>query len=206
MRASCAAFVRIIHAIGWAAIAMGVVSPGSAQVFTPYPVNAQAAFITSGPDGALWFPDNNQNVDRLTTGGAFSSFGVLTPLSQPYGIVTGPDGALWFTEISGNNIGKITTDGQVTEYPIPTAGAAPFTITNGPDGNLWFTELGTGNLGQVTPAGAITEFPTFQASAGVTAGPDGAMQAIRKGQVRWASKNNPFGQRQFIHAIFAVAA
>jgi transposase-like protein len=33
-----------------------------------------------------------------------------------------------------------------------------------------------------------------------------AMHAIRKGQVRWLEKNDPVAQRQFIHAIFGVAA
>jgi transposase-like protein len=33
-----------------------------------------------------------------------------------------------------------------------------------------------------------------------------AMHAIRKGQIRWVAKNDPVGQRQFIHTIFGVAA
>ncbi len=33
-----------------------------------------------------------------------------------------------------------------------------------------------------------------------------AMHAIRKGQVRWVSKGDPVGQRQFIHTIFGIAA
>ena len=32
-----------------------------------------------------------------------------------------------------------------------------------------------------------------------------AMHAIRKGQIRWVSKADPVGQRQFIHTIFGVA-
>ena len=33
-----------------------------------------------------------------------------------------------------------------------------------------------------------------------------AMHAIRKGQIRWVAKDDPVGQRQFIHTIFGVAA
>jgi transposase-like protein len=33
-----------------------------------------------------------------------------------------------------------------------------------------------------------------------------ATHAIRKGQIRWVPKGDPVGQRQFIHAIFGVAA
>jgi transposase, IS6 family len=32
------------------------------------------------------------------------------------------------------------------------------------------------------------------------------MHAIRKGQIRWLTKGDPIGQRQFIHSIFGVAA
>ena len=33
-----------------------------------------------------------------------------------------------------------------------------------------------------------------------------AMHAIRKGQVRWVAKDDPVGQRQFIHTMFGLAA
>ena len=33
-----------------------------------------------------------------------------------------------------------------------------------------------------------------------------AMHAIRKGQVRWLAKGDAVGQRQFIHALFGIAA
>ena len=33
-----------------------------------------------------------------------------------------------------------------------------------------------------------------------------AMHAIRKGQIRWLAKGDVVAQRQFIHAIFGIAA
>jgi len=33
-----------------------------------------------------------------------------------------------------------------------------------------------------------------------------AMHAIRKGQIRWLAKGDAVGQRQFIHALFGIAA
>ena len=33
-----------------------------------------------------------------------------------------------------------------------------------------------------------------------------AMHAIRKGQICWLSKGDVVGQRQFIHALFGIAA
>jgi transposase-like protein len=32
-----------------------------------------------------------------------------------------------------------------------------------------------------------------------------AMQAVRKGQVRWVAKGDPVARRQFIHTIFGLA-
>ena len=33
-----------------------------------------------------------------------------------------------------------------------------------------------------------------------------AMNAIRKGQIRWVAKGDPVGQREFIHAVFGITA
>src|ERR1035441_8571022 len=82
--------------------------------FTWYPlptVGTRSACITTGPDGALWFPEpGNDKIGRITTSGGITEY--PTPTSNIYGfcaIAAGPDGALWFTEFSGNKIGRITT-------------------------------------------------------------------------------------------------
>src|SRR5436309_1380140 len=74
--------------------------------------------ITAGPDGALWFTEQNgavNQIGRLTTTGSFKEFGGLSAPRPSYlgpgGITAGPDGRLWFTEIDANKIGAITTDG-----------------------------------------------------------------------------------------------
>ncbi len=139
------------------------------------------AYITTGPDGALWFTEYGVNqIGRVTTAGVMTEFPIPTAGSHPWGITTGPDGALWFTENSASRIGRITTAGAITEFPIPMARTFPAGITTGPDGALWFT--GGDQIGRITTAGVISQFPlpagvvtTAGSSLGITTGPEGAL-------------------------------
>ena len=64
--------------------------------------------ITAGPDGNLWFTEQNASkIGRITTAGAITEFAVPTASSEPGGITAGPDGNLWFTEEHGNQIGQL---------------------------------------------------------------------------------------------------
>jgi virginiamycin B lyase len=150
-----------------------------------YPVPSYAAGpseITAGPDGALWFTENDgpygNRIGRITTAGQASEYPIPTANSLPDGITAGPDGALWFVESAGNKIGRITTGGVITEYPLPTADANPEGITAGPDGALWFTEYVANQIGRITTSGVVTEYSGLTVDAGadrITAGPDGAL-------------------------------
>jgi len=53
----------------------------------------------------------------------------------------------------------------------------------------------TARLGFRSPEGASRTIEGYE-----------AMHAIRKGQIRWLDKGDVVGQRQFIHAIFGIAA
>jgi streptogramin lyase len=138
--------------------------------------NSGPYFIEAGPDGNLWFTEQNANkVAKVTTSGSLTEYPVPTASSGPFGIAKGPDGNLWFTEQNANKVAKVTTSGVVTEYPIPTSSSGPFGIAAGPDGNLWFAEY-IGKVAKVTTSGAFTEYsiPTVNTRAyGITAGPDG---------------------------------
>jgi virginiamycin B lyase len=105
--------------------------------------------ITSGPDGALWFTNqNNSFIGRITTSGVVSHFSVG---GGTFGITAGPDGALWFTIFVARSIERITTSGVVTDYTSPTI-IAPLDITTGPDGALWFTNFfQPGSIGRLKP-------------------------------------------------------
>jgi streptogramin lyase len=121
-------------------------------------------YITTGPDGALWFTESTSDeIGRITTAGAVTNeFAVPGAGSTPSGIATGADGKLWFTEAGSGQIGNITTGGTVTEFtiPVPNAGAFsdPEDIVLGPNGNLFFTDFGRDQIGRITPAGVFTQF------------------------------------------------
>ena len=153
---------------------------GAITEYTPPTMESLPYGITGGPDGALWFAENNGygSIGRVTTSGAFTEYPTPTKYSGPYGITAGSDGALWFTEEFTGYIGRITTSGTITEYPTPTANSFPLGITAGPDGALWFTESGGNKIGRVTTSEAFIEFPIPTLGSGpsaITAGPDGAL-------------------------------
>ena len=136
--------------------------------------------ITTGPDGNVWFTENQANQIGMInpTSHAVSEFPIPTAKSGPSGITAGPDGNLWFTEFAANQIGMINpTTHVVSQFAIPTAGSGPAAITAGPDGNLWFTEFNAGQIGEINPTThVVTEYAIPTASSGpmgITAGPDG---------------------------------
>src|SRR5580698_2324371 len=108
-----------------------------------YPVSGSGAGpITSGSDGALWFPVSQQGVTstvsiiRSTTAGVITSYSPSPNAFGIAGITAGPDGALWFT--AGNAaIVRVTTSGVFTQLPLPVSTAPLSAITAGPDGALW---------------------------------------------------------------------
>jgi virginiamycin B lyase len=124
-----------------------------AQSITEYTVPTASGFlewITSGPDGALWFCEAGAGkIGRITTSGTITEYTVPTANSFPVVITPGPDGALWFTEWSANKIGRITTSGTITEYTLPAIGGGPGGIIAGPDGALWFTGYNGNKIGRI---------------------------------------------------------
>jgi streptogramin lyase len=99
--------------------------------------------IGAGPDGALWFTEQQGNqIGRIPTSATVANpqiteFAVPTSNSRLQDIAAGPDGALWFAEFDAAKIGRITTAGTVTEPPI---GAAAGDLAGGPN-ELWITDL-----------------------------------------------------------------
>lgn len=157
------------------------------------PGTCQPAGITTGPDGNVWFTEENGNrIGRITTGGAITEFSTANGLSAgalPAEITAGPDGRLWFTESGTNQIGALNpTTGQISEYG-PTV-APPDGITPGPPtdpNSLWFTEYstsGTSRIGRITTGGAITrEFsiPSGSGPSDITVGPDNRLWFTESG-------------------------
>jgi virginiamycin B lyase len=159
------------------------------QTVTEYPIttaNSGPIRITTGPDGNLWFTENNASkIGRITPAGVVTEFTIPTASANPYGIALGADSNLWFTEQAlPGKIGRITPAGTFTEFPTPDPTALSQGITPGPDGNLWFVE-GNSKIGKSTTAGVITE-SAFGASGlpSITAGPDGALWYTEQGTSR----------------------
>jgi streptogramin lyase len=158
------------------------IGTGTLNRFSEFPIataNSGPFAIITGPDGNLWFTEQNgNNIGRLTTSGTFTEFALPTANSDPFDLRNGPDNNTWFTERNANQIGRITTSGSITEFPIPTAGSSPRDIAPGPDGNLWFSEFSGNKIGRITTSGSIIEFTVPTASSGpvgMVHGPDGNM-------------------------------
>ncbi|MDE2571938.1 MAG: PDZ domain-containing protein [bacterium] len=135
--------------------------------------------ITSGPNGSLWFTEDDGNsIGQITTGGAFSIYPVVTGKAHPHDIVVGPDGNLWFAEAWAGDIGRITPTGIVNEYFLGVD-RGPHVIAVGPDGNLWFTQSSAfaASIGTISAAGApgaVYDLPARGSMpSGITTGPDG---------------------------------
>lgn len=129
-----------------------------------------------GPDGNLWFLQNNGSIGRRTPDGHVTFFtkGIRDD-GFLQSITVGPDGNLWFVGALPDKawIGRITPAGVITTYDAGiTQNSQPAEIVAGSDGNLWFTELRKSAIGQITPSGAVTEFP-FESPGGPASGADG---------------------------------
>jgi streptogramin lyase len=160
--------------------AIGMITPAGNVTEYPIPTaNGGPEFITTGPDGNLYFTENQGHaIGQITPSGTITEFPIANPNIAPVGITTGPDGALWFTfDESGTpgGIGRMTTSGAFTFYPLSTSNSSPEAITAGPDGFLYFTESGASQIGRISTSGTIAEFPIPTSSSapfGIALGPD----------------------------------
>jgi len=93
-------------------------------------------------------------------------YDLLTPKSNPYGIVVDQKDQVWWTQMIADKIGKLDPKTQeITEYPVPKL-AAPRRITVDSKGNIWFTEWRRSKVARMHPdTGEITEFDMPQANS-----------------------------------------
>jgi len=164
-------------------------SQGHWKLFTPKTQTTIYRGITAGPDGNVWFADNNGHalVRTQMTGKSkpfqlsFTENGQTIGF-QPLNPITGPDGKFYITTDNAdpkNNagmIGVLTTSGGFKIHDSPSKdNLGNNGLAVGPDGNVWFAEQA--HIAKITPAGAITEFAypsglNDNAGAGVVTGPD----------------------------------
>jgi virginiamycin B lyase len=130
--------------------------------------------ITTGQDGAFWFPLPFLNaIGRFDPSAAPSqqwsyytlptSDALASLSSTPLNIIKqGPGNLVVWIEPVANKIGTINVfTKQITEYPVPTPASLPGGVNKGPpgDGNIWFTEALGQKIGKINPAnGRITEY------------------------------------------------
>ena len=167
--------------------AIGEVNP-STHAIQEFPTGlACGSFggIAAGPDGNIWFTD--QNAPAI---GVFSvathkiqEFSTGQPTaSMPQSIAAGPNGELWFTDAGDNSaIGEISpTSHAISEFALP-GGDMPNAIAPGPNGEMWFTVDGYHPaIGEINPtthaiqlfSGGLT---VHNGPEGIAAGPDGNM-------------------------------
>ena len=156
--------------------------------------NSGAMGLTVGPDGNLWFVEQNANqIAKVTPSGAITEYPVPTSMvdpgfgngpvevvAAPTAIVAGADGALYFTESSTEKIGRVTTDGVVTT--IDAAGYQPQSIAVGSDHLVWFTDSKyDDSVDRVNADGTITSFALpskFAWPTDLTLGPDGSLYFV----------------------------
>ena len=122
----------ILAPIGWPAVAgataIGPVSPVPvASEFSASP-NSDPLGITAGPDGNLWYIEQDWKVGRITPTGAITDFssgidheGSAAPFGDLQQIAAGPDGNLWATQFNGL-VDRITPQGVVSHQ---SAGITP---------------------------------------------------------------------------------
>lgn len=131
--------------------------------------------ITAGPDGAIWFTnEDGHSIGRLTARGAVSRY-TDPSIVNPSGITPGPDGALWFLNGAGS-IGRLTLDGVAKSFAASNVGSA-IGIAAGPDGAMWFTTGGK-SIGRITMDGSVSYLADprkMRGTYGIATGPDGAV-------------------------------
>ena len=98
--------------------------------------------ITLGPDGNLWFTQQDQNIlGRLTPSGQFTLYPTGAN-SGPHGIEFDKQGRLWITRQFSNTISQVIIKGTTASFinhAIPYANSNPHGLTVARDGKVWFT-------------------------------------------------------------------
>jgi len=117
--------------------------------------------IVAGPDGNLWFTEQEGFLVRLSTTWRQTPY-LLPGRSFPSQIVVGADKALWIADGDGG-VARADTSGHMIRFPIG-ADALVVAVAVASDGSVWFSdETGKDVLGRIAH-GRVTAFPAPPAS------------------------------------------
>ena len=130
---------KVILGIALLTFSLGQAAQARVQAFPIPTPDSQPISIILGPDGNLWFTEQNaSNVARVTLDGVITEFRTPT-FSFPLDITAGPDGNVWFSEGAVGQIAFITPNGRIKEILFSSSGSAGGIVT-GADRNIWFTD------------------------------------------------------------------
>jgi len=104
--------------------------------------------VATGLDGALYasLPKANQ-IARVGTGGAVTTFNIPSPNSQINAIATGADGKVWFTEGSANKIGRLTPPAPPSPLVTAVLPESRSALAGGQPVTAFATLINAGTLG-----------------------------------------------------------
>jgi len=131
---------------------------GWATPVEPYGVHsAHPTGIVAGPDGNLWFAEQEGLLVRLSTAWRQTPY-LLPSRSFPSQIVVGTDKALWIA--NGDGVARADTSGRMSLFAT-SAGAQVVAVAATPDGSVWFSdqEGGKNALARIA-RGHVTAFPS----------------------------------------------
>jgi streptogramin lyase len=144
---------------------IGRITPSGTITEFPLPAGHRAAGITRGPDGNLWFADDQgSTIGQMTTSGAVTMYPVPTPNSSPSDITTGSDGNLWFSEFNfaSSKIGRLSLTGAAPPpvVPVVTPSISSFSPASGSPGTA-VAVAGSNLLGTTSVRFGVTLQPTY---------------------------------------------
>ena len=164
-------------------------SQGHWKLFMPPTRSTIYRGIAAGPDGNIWFSDNNGDaLVRTMMTGKTKSFALdFTENGQIFGFeplnpAVGADGKFYVTtdgtdpKNGAGMIGVLSTGGAFKIHDSPSKDDLGNNgLALGPDGDVWFAEKA--HIAKITPTGTITEFAypsglNDNTAAGVVTGPD----------------------------------
>ena len=110
---------KVILSVALLIFSLGQACAGRVRAFPIPTPDSQPISIILGPDGNLWFTEQNaSNVARVTLDGVITEFRTPT-FSFPLDITAGPDGNVWFSEGAVGQIAFITPSGRIKEIFFP---------------------------------------------------------------------------------------
>ena len=160
--------------------------------FTPHTLGALYSAMALGPDGDVWFIDEDADrLVRISTNGSVKEFSFESVAGgSAVSMTVGADNDFYIGDESSSII-RVTVKGTVQAFPIPSGDATSIDgMALGSDGNVWFAEFN--HIAKITPSGKITEFAY---PSGYSTNQYGGVSAGSDGNVWFAeSSNNAIGR------------